>query len=125
MKQIQDLKSQNNQEELRKEFDSLKQLVQQLEEEVNQLKEEVQELKKENDNSPELNSYLTKKESELQSEQSKLEQLKSIVEIGSFESKKPKSDNKFPTGLVVGGVIATFGLLVMILIINKNKKNKY
>ncbi|CAG8449855.1 9084_t:CDS:2 [Ambispora gerdemannii] len=100
-----DLKSQNNQTDLAREVNNLKQLVQQLEKEVNQLKAEIQELKKENDNSPELNSYLTKKESELQSKQSKLGQLRSIVEIGSSESKKPKSDNKFPTGLVVGGVI--------------------
>ena len=119
-KQIQDLKSQNNQTELAREVNNLKQLVKQLEKEVNQLKEEVQELKKENDNSPEFNSYLNKKESELQSKQSKLEQLRGVVEIGGSENQKPKSDNDFPIGLVIGGIIfVLLGLLMIGLIISR------
>ncbi|CAG8654088.1 12394_t:CDS:1, partial [Racocetra persica] len=96
LKQIQVLKSQNNQTELAKEFNNLKQLVQQLEQEVNKLKTEVQELKKENDNSPEFRAYLNQKENELQNKQSKLEQLRGISEVGATPKSETNSNN-FPT----------------------------
>ena len=61
---------------------------------------------------------------------SQLEQLKGVVEVDDNELKplKPKSDNKFLTSSVIGGiVIVVFGLAVLIitLIKRKEKKNKY
>lgn len=124
LKQIQKLKSQNNQEQLVREINSLKRLVQQLEREIQELKSEIQELKTEKDNSPEFQSYLSKKENKLRSNQSKLEQLKGIINDDSREL-KTKSDNNFSTSLVIGGgIVLLVAGLVAILIIRSKKKKK-
>ncbi|CAG8581275.1 41289_t:CDS:10 [Gigaspora margarita] len=119
---IDNLKSQNNQTELAREVNNLKQLVQQLEKEVQELRDEIKELKKENDNNPEFSSYLTRKESELQSKQSKLDQLRGVIETNN-ESKprQSKSDSDdLSIGLVAGiGIFVVLGLLAVLILIDE------
>jgi len=88
----------------------------------NQLISEINRLKTENEQLKNNQTLTTSERQErLQQNQQKLEQIASYVGV---DSKSNNSNNNFPTSLVVGGgVLATAGLIGL-LIVTKNKKKK-
>ena len=125
-KQIQQLKTDNKTEELTKKVNDLETIIKQLEVENKRLKAEIEELKKENDNTPEFKAYLNKKEAELKDKEQKLEQLRDISKDNNSNTQNSENDNsnnKFPTGWVIGGgILVVVGLITLFIIKGKKKK---
>jgi predicted RNase H-like nuclease (RuvC/YqgF family) len=116
-KEFKELKAKKKNDELVKKVGELEKIIQRLVKEIQELRAEIKEQKQKGNVSEYQSYYLNRQESQLKDREQKLEKLSSIVNSNS-------NSNNFPTGLVVGGgILATLGLVV-VLIAKKHKKKK-